>query len=281
MKKLTTTIACLACLCLLSFAYPLKANDTHLQQKEAKNKTDYVYVQVDEDPDYADDGLEGLEKLMRENLKYPKNALSNNVSGSISLDFIIEKDGRISNILVVKDVKGSGLGEEAKRLLSLAKKWKRGVRNGEKVRVNRRLNVVFSLENTNPDIKIKLVIPPLPENLDVVYTLNHNQAEPAKGSKEFEGFLNKNLQYPAGALNKDLEKVVIVNFVVDKEGSLTDIKVLRPGGFGFDEEITRLLALSPKWVSGSINEIPVKSSKSMAFKFTSFKTIEILEPLKR
>ena len=280
MKNLTATIACLACLCLMSISYSLKANDTRLQQKETKYKADYVYVQVDEDPAYID-GLEGLEKLMRADLKYPKNALNNNTTGSISLDFIIEKDGRISNILVVKDVKGSGLGEEAKRLLSLSKKWKSGVRNGEKVRVNRRLNVVFSLENSNPDIKIKLVSPLLPENLDVVYKLNHNQAEPAKGFKEFEGFLNKNLQYPTGALNKDLEKVVLVSFVVDKEGSLTDIKVLRPGGFGFDEEITRLLATSPKWVSGSINEIPVMSSKTMAFKFTSFKTIEISEPLKR
>ena len=219
--------------------------------------------------------------MIKEILKYLKYALKNNSPACISLDFIIEKDGHISDISIIRDVKGSGLGEEAKRLLSLAKKWKSGVRNGEKVRVNRRLNITFSLENNNPDLKIKLFSPPLPENLDAVYTLNHNQAEPAIGVKEFERFLNKNLQYPAGALNKDLEKVVMVNFVVDKDGSLTNIKVLRPSGFGFDEEITRLLAMSPKWLSGSINEIPVKSSKTMAFKFTSFKTIEISEPLKK
>lgn len=279
MKNLIKAIACIACFMLSTFSYS-NTNDFYAQQKEANHKADYVYVQVDENPVYLD-GLEGLEKLMKENLKYPKNALENNIVGLIHLDFIVEKDGSLSNISITRNVKGSGLGEEAKGLLLLAKKWKSGVRNGEKVRVNRRLNVVFSLENSNPDIKIKLVIPPLPENLDVVYKLNHNQAEPAKGFKEFEGFLNKNLQYPTGALNKDLEKVVLVSFVVDKEGSLTDIKVLRPGGFGFDEEITRLLALSPKWVSGSINEIPVRSSKTMAFKFTSFKTVEISEPLKK
>ncbi|MRX47763.1 energy transducer TonB [Pedobacter puniceum] len=279
MKNLIKAIACTTCFMLSTFSYS-NANDFYAQQKEANHKADYVYVQVDESPVYLD-GLEGLEKLMKENLKYPKNALENNIVGLIHLDFIVEKDGSLSNISITRNVKGSGLGEEAKRLLSLAKKWKSGVRNGEKVRVNRRLNITFSLENNNPDLKIKLFSPPLPENLDAVYTLNHNQAEPAKGLKEFEAFLNKNLQYPAGALNKNLEKMVLVSFVVDKEGSLTDIKVLRPGGFGFDEEITRLLALSPKWVSGSINEIPVKSSKTMAFKFTSFKTIEISEPLKR
>ncbi|WP_026902693.1 TonB family protein [Pedobacter glucosidilyticus] len=277
MKNLIKAIACTTCFMLSTFSY---ANDFYAQQKEANHKADYVYVQVDESPVYLD-GLEGLEKLMKENLKYPKNALENNIVGLIHLDFIVEKDGSLSDISITRNVKGSGLGEEAKRLLSLAKKWKSGVKNGEKVRVNRRLNITFSLENNNPDLKIKLFSPPLPENLDVVYKLNHNQAEPAKGFKEFEGFLNNNLQYPTGALNKDLEKVVLVSFVVDKEGSLTDIKVLRPGGFGFDEEITRLLALSRKWVSGSINEIPVRSSKTMAFKFTSFKTVEISEPLKK
>jgi TonB family protein len=279
MKNLIKATACITYFMLSTFSYS-NANDFYAQQKEANRKADYVYVQVDENPAYLD-GLEGLEKLMKENLKYPKNALENNIVGLIHLDFIVEKDGSLSDISITRNVKGSGLGEEAKRLLSLAKKWKSGVKNGEKVRVNRRLNITFSLENNNPDLKIKLFSPPLPENLDAVYTLNHNQAEPANGVKEFERFLNKNLQYPAGALNKDLEKVVLVNFVVDKDGSLTNIKVLRPGGFGFDEEITRLLAMSPKWLSGSINEIPVKSSKTMAFKFTANKTIETSESLKK
>lgn len=70
------------------------------------------------------------------------------------------------------------------------------------------------------------------------------------GDKGFTQFLSNNLQYPVAAKANHISGRVIVTFVVGKDGSLEDIKVLRGLGYGTDEEAVRVLSLSPKWSPG-------------------------------
>ena len=65
---------------------------------------------------------------------YPAMARENNVSGKIFVSFVVEKDGSLTDIQVVRDI-GFGTGEEAVRLLKTSPKWSAGVQNGLKVRV--------------------------------------------------------------------------------------------------------------------------------------------------
>lgn len=83
-------------------------------------------------------------KFLQANIHYPDKAVENGVSGRVFVTFIIEKDGHISNIKVVRGP-GFGMDEEAVRVLKLAKAWKPGMQNGRPVRVQLTLPVNFTL----------------------------------------------------------------------------------------------------------------------------------------
>ena len=67
------------------------------------------------------------------------------------------------------------------------------------------------------------------------------------GISEFYKFVGKHLKYPAQARRMGVEGKVYVHFVVSKEGSLSDIKVVKGIGAGCDEEVLRIINMSPKY----------------------------------
>lgn len=75
------------------------------------------------------------------------------------------------------------------------------------------------------------------------------------GIKEFYNYIGKNFRVPN--VNK-LSGKVIVSFVVEKDGSLTDIKVIRDIGYGTGEEAIRVLKNSPTWIPGYQSGKPVR-----------------------
>ncbi len=78
------------------------------------------------------------------------------------------------------------------------------------------------------------------------------------GMKKFYEFVGKNYNYPPAAREQNVTGRVTMSFVVEKDGSLTDIKVLRDLGFGTGEEAIRLLKSSPRWKPGVQNGRPVR-----------------------
>jgi protein TonB len=73
--------------------------------------------------------------------------------------------------------------------------------------------------------------------------------------------------FPAMARENNISGTIYVNFVVEKDGSLTDITVLHEGlGFGTAEEAIRLLKTSPKWKAGIQNGLPVRVSYTQPIK---------------
>jgi periplasmic protein TonB len=73
------------------------------------------------------------------------------------------------------------------------------------------------------------------------------------GMGSLSGFLSKNMQYPAPAVRSGTEGRVIVQFVVERDGSIAQAKVLKGIGFGCDEEALRVVNKMPKWSPGSNN----------------------------
>jgi len=63
-------------------------------------------------------------------------------------------------------------------------------------------------------------------------------------------FLSSNIQYPADAKKQKVDGRVLVNFVVEKDGSITEIKVPKPGFPSLDTEAVRVVKAMPKWKPG-------------------------------
>jgi len=88
------------------------------------------------------------------------------------------------------------------------------------------------------------------------------------GLDKFGAYLGKSIRYPAVARENGTQGRVIVTFVVERDGALTDIKVTRGIGSGCDEEAVRVLKNSPKWKPGIQNGRPVRVQYSVPISFT-------------
>ncbi|MGZ3812139.1 MAG: energy transducer TonB, partial [Mucilaginibacter sp.] len=70
------------------------------------------------------------------------------VQGKVYIGFIVEKDGTLSNLKILREP-GYGSGKEALRVMSLSPKWEPGIQNGRKVRVKYTIPITFALEKQN------------------------------------------------------------------------------------------------------------------------------------
>lgn len=82
--------------------------------------------------------------------------------------------------------------------------------------------------------------------------------EPVGGLKAFYDYIKSNLKYPEEAKAKNIQGRVHVTFVVEPDGSLTNIQVTKSLGYGCDEEAIRLIKNAPKWQPGKQNGVPVR-----------------------
>ncbi|MBW4890505.1 TonB family protein [Mucilaginibacter sp. HMF5004] len=101
-----------------------------------------------------------------------------------------------------------------------------------------------------------------------IFTAVEVEPEPAGGMQKFYDFLGNKIKYPNAAKEAGTQGRVILQFVVEKDGSLTDIKVMREPGNGLGDEATRVLKLAPKWKPGIQNGKPVRVQYTIPVNFS-------------
>lgn len=87
------------------------------------------------------------------------------------------------------------------------------------------------------------------------------------GETEMLRFIKTNLRYPTAAQQNGIQGTVVLNFVVNREGKITNIKVVRGIGYGCDEESIRVLEKMPLWSPGRQRGQPVLVSFTMPIRF--------------
>jgi protein TonB len=102
-----------------------------------------IFTAVEQAPSFPG-GIEEFYKFLQTNIRYPAKAFENNVQGKVFLTFVVEKDGSLTDIKVVRGI-GSGCDEEARRVFTISPKWKPGIQNGRPVRVQYTMPISFSL----------------------------------------------------------------------------------------------------------------------------------------
>jgi protein TonB len=100
-----------------------------------------------------------------------------------------------------------------------------------------------------------------------IFVTVENSAEYPGGLDKFYEYLSKSIHYPAVARENNLQGKVFLTFVVEKDGSLTDIKVLRGIGSGCDEEAVRVIKASKKWKPGIQNGREVRQQYTVPISF--------------
>jgi len=103
-----------------------------------------IFIVVESMPEYPG-GIKELYKYLGENIKYPTIAKESHITGKVYVNFIVEKDGSISGVKILRGI-GGGCDEEAKRIIANMPNWKPGKQRGKAVRVSYNIPVKFTLQ---------------------------------------------------------------------------------------------------------------------------------------
>ena len=134
MKKFIL-MSVMAALCLLTAS----AQKTVVSQSNQN-----VYDAVEQMPEYPG-GMSAMMEFLQTEIKYPQDAIKQNVGGRVMVMFVVEPDGSLTNVRVARKVFPS-LDAEAVRVVKSMPKWKPGKEKGREVRVNFTLPVVFNVK---------------------------------------------------------------------------------------------------------------------------------------
>ena len=102
-----------------------------------------IFVQVENMPSYKG-GIPGLMKYLSTNTNYPKKAKEEGIEGMVIVTFVVEKNGKVTNVSILKGVSPE-LDTEAIRVVKAMDKWKPGSHHGKKVPVEMKLPINFKL----------------------------------------------------------------------------------------------------------------------------------------
>ena len=242
--------------------------DDQWQNPPSNDPNNPVFEVVEIMPEFPDGGMSGLMQFLSKNIQYPINAQKNHTQGRVTVQFVVNKDGSISEPKIIRGV-DPDLDGEAIRVISLMPKWKPGMQKGQPVRVRYTVPVMFRLSDDGQKEEYK-PIPKIDETVvvgyaskqapaeeDPVFEVVENMPEFAGGMGGLMQYLSKNIKYPVEAQKAGIQGRVIMQVIIDKNGNVTNPKVTQPVDPLLDTEAIRVTASMPKWKPGTQRGMPV------------------------
>ena len=226
---------------------PIKQTSVE-QVLKTLDENDIVYdtTTVEEKPTYPG-GISALYSYIGNNIKYPAMAREEGFDGTVEVEFIIDRDGTITNMVAKTGVKG-GCTEEALRAIKSMPKWIPGKQKGKPVKVRYTLPIKFVLAGDN-NISTKV------------------EASFTGGEDALSKYLANNMKYPKDARKKKIKGTVIVNFIVTKDGKIKEALVTKRLNKDCDSEALRLVKSMPNWTPATINKTPINTRVSLPIIF--------------
>ena len=116
-----------------------------VEAPEEEEEEEEIFMIVESMPEFPG-GQQAMMRYIAENIKYPVIAQENGIQGRVICQFVVEKDGKVSDIQVVRSSGEASLDKEAQRVIGSMPKWKPGKQRGKPVRVKYTLPVNFRLQ---------------------------------------------------------------------------------------------------------------------------------------
>ncbi|MEQ8423644.1 MAG: TonB family protein, partial [Cyclobacteriaceae bacterium] len=135
--------------------------------------------------------------------------------------------------------------------------------------IEEEIQVKFDVEVTE-DTKVQQIVIQAEEpkeEVEEIFTIVEDPASPNGGMTAFYKYVGDKIKYPPQARRMGVEGRVFVEFVIDKDGSITDVRAVKGIGAGCDEEAVRILQAAPKWKPGKQRGKPVKQRMVLPITF--------------
>ncbi|RZJ67054.1 MAG: hypothetical protein EOO50_07260 [Flavobacterium sp.] len=210
--------------------------------------TIYEVAQTQTAPAYAGDELQFLSDVRSRFEAKHKNAPE-----IMDMAFVVEKDGSVSNVVANSFDKPFSAAQN-KLLASISPKWKPAKSNGKTVRCSTFVSVPIVKELVSPDGFVS----DQPHIDDNAYFWKELEQSPefTGGIATFEKYILDNADIPDKSNFKGNMRVM---FIVEKDGSTSDVKTSGNLGISMSQEIIKVIANSPKWTPGKRNGKNVRS----------------------
>lgn len=229
---------------------------------------------------------EKLFQYIFENLNYPELAIKNSTEGRVILRFAVKKDGSITHIRILRDI-GDGCGDAAKKVIESMNqnhiKWIPGKQGGREVGVWYTVPVLFKLtdaqkkkikESKNEEL-IKFV-----DEMPLFPGCEDKESKKEKtecSTKKLKQYIDENLKYPELAIKNSIEGRVILRFIIMKDGSIENIRILRDIGDGCGDAAKKVFESMNqnhiKWIPGKQGgrEVSIWYTTPVIFRLSSEK----------
>ncbi|MCH7415146.1 energy transducer TonB [Belliella sp. R4-6] len=139
----------------------------------------------------------------------------------------------------------------------------------DEIEIEEKIEVNFDVDVKEETVIKEVVISdaPVEEKADAIFDVVENAPNPPGGMEGWNQYLSKNLKYPTQARRMGIEGTVYVVFVVNTDGTIQDVDVLRGIGGGCDEEAMRVVKAAPKWEPGKQRGRPVRVRMRLPIRF--------------
>lgn len=227
----TGCFALFTTLMIAGFSLKIQAQQPVTEQAESRNPTRVegdIYFAVEEQPQYKG-GMAALHNYISNELNYPLKAREQGIEGQVEVQFVVEKDGSLSNVTAFNNIRG-GLADEAVRVVKRAPAFSPGKQRGKPVRVQMVLPIRFSL---NKDL---LDGDKLPTGGFALEELDQRNGKLKVDAEYANGLWTGTVQDPDGNFLPGATIVVVETY----RGSVTDIY----GRFTIDTSPSEILNIS-------------------------------------
>lgn len=243
-----------------------KQNKTAQSEKQPQEAdTDGVFIVVENQPEFPGGPAEMM-KFLSDNIQYPVEAQKKGIQGRVVCNFVVEKDGSLSNFKVVRGVDPL-LDAEAVRVLSAMPKWKPGTQRGKAVRVRYTVPVFFRLQENDEAKTAAVETNQIEEGRVQKYFKADKAPEFPGGEQAFFQFLSERIRYPVKAQENHIQGSVVVSYTIDKTGKVTEVSVKSNADPLLAKEAVRVIGEMPDWTPGMSKNKPVSVIQKQYFLF--------------
>lgn len=211
---------------------------------EADSTQDSPYLAIEYMPRFPGGDVT---KWLAKNTKYPEAALERGAEGKVFVQFTIEKDGRVSNVKVLRPV-DPDLDREAVRVVSSMPRWKPGRQRGKFVRVSYTVPINFHLAKGKGKAVQKLD--------EDAYVMTGNRMTLPFFPGDWDEWIKERVLEEGYVYSE--EKGVWIGLVVEADGRIAAARLRRDMDAERGTAALRLIEDMPKWVPGRLNGSPVR-----------------------
>ena len=250
MRKFSKMCIYLIVIALLPYATST-AQTTKDSTSNKKNDSAWS-CEIDEEMPMFPGGPAELKKYLKESIRYPQQAIDDKAEGKVIVGFVIYDDGMIGEAKIEKSVHDA-LDREALRIVNSMPRWSPGKMKGKPVKYKYRVPINFELPKATTNEKVFVDVEQMPMF--------------PGGPAAMKEFIVKNTRYTAEMKKKGINGRVVVGFIVNEDGYISDTHVVKGIEPLFDQEALRVVRLMPRWVPGQQNGKKVKVRYNVPLKF--------------